>query len=67
MNSDECSISKMISSTFHFSRASLRENSSYDVLCWSTDAIGNDIMQSMAAWLRHLLTLSQGDVASTVG
>ena len=27
--------------------ASLRENSSYDVLCWATDAIGNDIMQSM--------------------
>lgn len=26
---------------------SLRENSSYDVLCWATDAIGNDIMQSM--------------------
>jgi len=26
---------------------SLRENSTYDVLCWATDAIGNDIMQSM--------------------
>ena len=30
-----------------FNRGSLRENSSYDVLCWATDAIGNDIMQSM--------------------
>ncbi|CAE7022468.1 unnamed protein product, partial [Symbiodinium natans] len=26
---------------------SLRENSTYDVLCWATDALNNDIMQSM--------------------
>lgn len=26
---------------------SLRENSTYDVLCWATDAVHNDIMQSM--------------------